>query len=181
LAVALATTGFPAERYSKLAIIPPLEKPLRSPDGGLELVYKENQKASDYRIHEIWVRSTKHPGESSLLYAMGRSGAVLWSPNSKMVAVENAASSTDSFVHVFRVWSPNKVSEINQVADFLKARFFDNENIRGDHRYAELDKWSSDSKSLIVRLRAHGLEVRDGQPREAEEYQRTITIAIPQK
>lgn len=98
-----------------------------------------------------------------------------------MVAIEDATSSTDSFVMVFRVWSANKVSEIKGIADYLRFSFFQNEKIEGDHRYAELIEWSGDSNSIVMGLRAHGLEIRAGEPREAKYFEKIITIKIPQK
>ncbi len=173
LALNLVTAAFSAEQYLKPGVIPGLEKPFPSPDGRLELLYRSSENNPNSLPHEIWIRSTRNPKDQTLLYSMGRNGNVLWSPDSTMVAITDAASSTDSFVLVFRVLSPTTFEEVKEVRQVLDQKFFNNSRIYGDHRYAKVVRWSRDSKSLLVELRAHG-DV-------GKEFRGTLTLRIPQK
>ena len=171
--LSLISTALAADQQAKPQQITGMEQPIPSPDGRSALLYKKNQTNPDQPYHEIWVRSTEAPGKEALLFEYGRDANVLWSPDSTMVAITHAATSTDSFVFVFRVVSLTMFEEVKEVAQFLDTTFFNNRNIKADHRYAEVVSWSQDSKSLLVALSGHG----DG----GREFHKKVRIKIPRK
>jgi hypothetical protein len=65
--------------------------------------------------HQIWVRTVGGEGQARLIYSYLRAAEVLWSPDSKMVAVTDAGGSNVSDVIVFRVYRDREPQELRNV------------------------------------------------------------------
>src|SRR5438552_16904703 len=94
LTLSLISTALAADQQAKPQQIAGLAQPITSPDGHFQLLWKRNEKAE---AHEIWLRLSRAPDEQALLYSFGRGADVLWSPDSTMVAITNAATSDEAF------------------------------------------------------------------------------------
>ena len=156
LAWLVVSPALAAERRKEPRQITGLAEPIPSPDGRFELFYRKDDtkgKPPDYYPdHEIWIRSKMDPAKSVLVYSYGRGADVLWSPDSKMVAITDFAGSSESYVVIFRI-SPQLVLEaIPEVEPFIESH--EKQMLPAyDHFYAEVVRWSEDSKSLTINLR----------------------------
>jgi hypothetical protein len=175
LTLSLVSTALAADQQAKPQQITGLDQPITSPDGRFQLLWKRNEKVE---LHEIWLRSSRTPDEQALLYSFGRSADVLWSPDSTMVAITDAATSDQAFVTVFRITGPKAFEEIKEIGRFIEEKYFKRKDgsYIFDHTYALVAGWSKDSKSLQVELKAHG--AMDGSNLS---LQKKVTVRIPKK
>ena len=81
---------------------------------------------------------------------------MLWSPNGKLIAINNRAVSNEAYVFVPRVLPVGAVAEINSFADRIKKLVAGKELAALDHVYITALKWSRDSKTLLVQVNGHG-------------------------
>lgn len=153
-------------------VVPGLREPMRSPDGKLELVWSEPKGDQG---HVIRVRRTGGTGKSQPVYSFGRSGDLLWSPDSRMVAITDALGSDYSRVRVFRVYAAREPQEVRAVAETIERFFVDRRGreIFG-HSYAETVQWSTSSRALRVKVWAY--DALDGSSRALD---KTITVKVP--
>ncbi len=173
VAFSVITGAFSAHGQKHPQEITGSTKPLRSPDGRFELVWR---RAEPNGPHEIWVRSSGKLTEQAFMYLFIRGASVVWSPDSTMVAITDRQSSDEARVRVFRIATPLAVEEKKEVAEFIEESFFrekDGSPIFG-HSYARVVKWSRDSKSLLVELTAY--DALDGSKRRLQQEAR---IMIP--
>jgi hypothetical protein len=175
LVLSLVSAAFATYPQAKPQQITGLDQPVTSPDGRFQLLWKRNEKVE---MHEIWLRSSSAPEEQALMYSFGRGANVLWSPDSTMVALTDAATSDQAFVRVFRITGPTVFEEIKEIEHSIEKKYFKHKDgsYIFDHTYALVTEWSKDSKSLEVEVKAHG--ALDGSNRS---LQKKVTVRIPQK
>lgn len=93
-----------------------------------------------------------------------------------MVAITDAASSSDSYVKVFRIVSPSIIVEIKEIDQFVGSH--ERKMLPSyDHFYAEVMGWSKDSKVLLIKLSGDYADP-DLKIRRAK---KEVTFRIPQK
>jgi len=177
LTLRLVFTALAADQQLKPQQITFLDQPIPSPDRQFELLYRKNETKPD-APHEIWIRSSKNSASETLLYSYGRDADVLWSPNSKLLAITDRAGSSESYVKVFQIESPAAFQEIKEIGQYIEANFFRDKDGSAiwSHNYAYVVSWSGNSKSLLVQLNAH--DALDGSKRTLH---KRVTVRIPQK
>lgn len=163
LVLIVTSAVFAAAEVRKPVEITGSGRPVPSPDGRLELFWRRSDPNGP---HEIWLRSSQKPTEQTLVYAFNRSASVLWSPNSALIAITDRQTSDETRVRVFRVLPALVVLEIKDAARYIDETFFlgkDGAPIYG-HSYAGAVRWSKDSDSLEVEVRAY--DALDGSQRK---------------
>lgn len=78
------------------------------------------------------------------------------SPNSKLIAINDWAVSTDALAAVLRVQPDGAVVNIVSFTDRLRKVAASMDLATLDHVYITALKWSRDSKTLLVRVKGHG-------------------------
>ena len=144
------------------------ETPVSSPDGRWEIFWRR-AAASDVLDHEIWLRSAWKPATARRIFGYGRHAEVLWSPDSKLIAINDRALSNEAWVSVFRVLPEGHVAEIGSFTERIKKLHTGKDSAPFDHLYVTALKWSRDSKTLLVQVKGHG---------DRREVDRRITVRV---
>jgi len=173
LVLTLTSTVLPAAEFRKPVEITGSGGSVPSPDGRLELFWSRSDPNGP---HEIWVRSSQKPTEQTLVHTFSRSASVLWSPNGALIAITDRQTSDETRVRVFRVLPALVVQEMKDAARYIDKAFFlgkDGAPIYG-HSYAGAVRWSKDSDSLEVEIRAY--DALDGSQRK---LQKRVWVKFP--
>ena len=126
------------------------EAPVSSPDCRWKTSWRRNV-ADDG--HEVWIESASQTAAARRIYEFQRHVEVLWSPNSKLIAINDWAVSTEAPASVLRVQPDGAVAEIVSFTDRLRKVAASKDLAALDHVSITALKWSRDSKSLIVRVK----------------------------
>ena len=76
------------------------EGPVSSPDGRWKVSWRRN--ATVYG-HEVWLEPVSQTAIARRIYEFERRADMLWSPDSKMIAINDWAVSNEAYVSVLRV------------------------------------------------------------------------------
>jgi hypothetical protein len=127
--------------------------PVLSPDGRWKISWRRNG-ADDG--HEVWLESASETAAARRIYEFQRHAEVLWSPNSKLIAINDWAVSTEALTSVLRVRPDGAAAEINSFTDRVKKLVAREDLAALDHVYITALKWSRDSMTLLVQVKGHG-------------------------
>ena len=124
-----------------------------SPNGRYVLVNIDhpNEVDTDYDWHSIFLVDTKTGGKT-LFYKYGRGVAVVWSPNSNAVVVNDYWGSNVSRSVLFALNRSNQRVDIGQMLMKSNRPQREKESIKtADHVYASVVKWLND-KTVIFKI-----------------------------
>lgn len=111
---------------------------------------------------QIWLRSAKGQGQPTLLFEHQRIAEILFSPDERWIAIDDAPVSDWADVRLFRRVDALKYQEADTIQPGKTCvALLDRINKRAvspvvDHIYINTVRWSPDSRALLLVVRGHG-------------------------
>ena len=144
----------------------------QSPSGAIlaDHFWLENGPQRLIGRRQIWLRYANGRGQPRLLFEHERIAEVLFSPDERWIAINDAPLSDLADVRLFRRVGDLKYQEIEKSQPGGKCwALLDRASrpaISGklDHRYVNAIRWSPDSRALLLKVQGHGsgdISVRD--------------------
>ncbi len=142
----LVCIAFAAQGGAKgnLTRFPSEKNALSSPDGKYLVINRDDEKRKP--PHTLFLRDRK-TGREQHLYSYWRYVAVLWSPDSKRLIINDHAGSDWSKSLIFVV--DEKVQQLDVSQDLLRKFGSDEKLTRSHHLYIESVDWISNDKVLV--------------------------------
>ena len=131
--------------------------------GGVEITVGEPSPLGTFRtefhvmpsneVQQVWLVSSKNPKKRQLLYAYGRSVAVIFSDDEKWLAVNDYAGSDLAEVLLFRQQKDMEYKQTENITDrawqFLALKTGRKRRPVLDHDYVQVLRWTDDHTILL--------------------------------